>query len=187
VAEILPHEAIGATSVAVSVAGAFAASRAEPEPASKPALQPAGQLQRPASPTPRPKTAPDPFMPGVAVEPTAAARQGQRAPVDPFTEADLTNAGREPKRQRGRGPTLFERMTGTGRARREDGEELPPAEARPQGNQTNEAEPAKKPEREPLLDAVAARPSRTAFAASPSSASDEDPLEIPAFLRRQAN
>ena len=123
-------------------------------------------------------------------------------------------------------PSLFERMTGTGRARRNGpGGEAPsarteqrtarPAETKPGGQQgsgpkaslradappaaaaptpgtgaAGSAAPAPAPARTPAPPAAAKAPEPFLDGFSPSNRAPggtEDPLDIPAFLRRQAN
>ena len=117
--------------------------------------------------------------------------------------ADMPGSGR---------PTLFERMIGTGRARRNgpDGEapapatgqrETEPAVAAPGASRSGGPDARPRPE-SPRLDAAAPAPASDAGeAAAPSPklfpegyaqsnrapGGTEDPLDIPAFLRRQAN
>ncbi len=91
----------------------------------------------------------------------ASARQPARTP-DPFAVAAMANGGHEPSRTLPRGPSLIERVTGVGRAPR-------PAEVRPQAEAT-----------EPKMIGL-----ERAEAAPVSN--EDDILDIPAFLRRQAN
>jgi cell division protein FtsZ len=111
----------------------------------------------------------------MAVRPSPAARPAV-AP-NPFAEAAMENGARaaQPK-AKVRMPSLFERVTGTGASRA-----TPAAE-----------EPSVAPARQPVATPAAAQPApRLApldpTAPAPNRARDEDLLEIPAFLRRQAN
>jgi cell division protein FtsZ len=107
---------------------------------------------------PRPVDAGPPRQSGAA--PQQAVPQGPRAP--------------EPARPRGRVPSLIERVTGVGRARATP--PTPPA-----------------PPREPQpRAAIPARPTQPRLAPlepeeRPGAAKEDDLLDIPAFLRRQAN
>ena len=84
-----------------------------------------------------------------------------RAP-DPFAAAAMANGGNDPARTVARGPNLLERVTGTAWPKRGD--------ARPQA--------------EPIL----AEPKMGLERIEPAAVSREDDiLDIPAFLRRQAN
>ena len=171
-------------------------------------------------PAPKAEAAParEPFIPPRAAAPV---RREPLAKPDPFAEAALSNAGpAQPKKAR-RGPSLFERMTGGSRARKEK-------EAEPAGEKVwdavlaKEASTNEKAKRaEPRLETapakpaapVAATPAAPVAAPAPAPATakktaekevvaeteaapapqglapepEEDLLEIPAFLRRQAN
>ncbi len=90
------------------------------------------------------------------------SREPVRAP-DPFAAAAMANGGKEPSRMATRGPNLLERVTGSAWSKR-------PAEARPHA--------------EPIL----AEPKMGLERVEPAPTSrDDDILDIPAFLRRQAN
>ena len=76
-----------------------------------------------------------------------------------------------------RRPSLFERVTGTGRARKpSDTPEMQHTQAVPVAPQT-ETQTRQEPRFEGVDEKPAPQPTRA----------DEDMLEIPAFLRRQAN
>jgi cell division protein FtsZ len=95
---------------------------------------------------------------------------GQTRPV-PLTQPAVPPAAADaPARQRGRGPSLIERVTGVGRARVTP----PPAPPRPAA-----PPPAARPV-QPRLASL--EPDEHAAAAK-----EDDLLDIPAFLRRQAN
>ncbi|MBU6506134.1 MAG: cell division protein FtsZ [Alphaproteobacteria bacterium] len=148
----------------------------------------------------------EPAMPRIdAIEAQALSRGSfmpQRQPVEPvmvrpapvrpaaapnaFAEAAIANGARQPQRpapQARRTPSLFERVANAGRLLHPQDEpatvkpvaEPAPAAARPQAvPQPTSAQPT----------LVATRPEP---AAERPRAKDEDLLEIPAFLRRQAN
>jgi cell division protein FtsZ len=103
------------------------------------------------------------FVPSRPAQP-ALSREPMRAP-EPFAAAAMANGGQYPARDAARGPNLIQRVTGTGWARR-------PAESRPA------AEPILAEPKISGLDRV------EPAAAGPS---EDDILDIPAFLRRQAN
>ena len=185
----------------------------------------------------------DSFLPPPPVEapesPAQAYPPMARHP-DPMAEADLVNAGMAPPKSspgRRKGPSLFERVTGTGRARANHR----PADAMPKAGANEEPSlgtaatppapatqavpqppsmvapdpdqaPAKPEATYPMLDRDLAAPSRETApepaATEPEAAAEmpaqgdlgslepkagldkdiqEDLLEIPAFLRRQAN
>ncbi len=102
---------------------------------------------------------------------------------------ESADAAAEPKRKR-KGPSLFERMTGVGRVSRKVEAERKEAEAR----QAARREPVASPRAEqpaPAAPAPSAAPKKEEALSSsvriePKS-EDEDLLDIPAFLRRQAN
>lgn len=124
----------------------------------------------------------EPFLGGPAVEtPYVAEAQGA---ADPFAAAAMANGGRvadarsggkKPTADAPRPPSLFERMTGFGRKADE------PAAA--------SSSPSPSPSG-PSLSAAASGASTSMnepSAPSPSSSRDDDLLDIPAFLRRQAS
>jgi cell division protein FtsZ len=118
------------------------------------------------------RAAEQPFVPQRAVE----TKPALKAP-EPFAEAALANAGPvEPLKRRNRGPSLFERMTGAGRRKPEAAVAPAPAanRAEPRLTATPEVAPIKAEAEAKRGETQAARP-------------EEDLLEIPAFLRRQAN
>jgi cell division protein FtsZ len=142
-----------------------------------------------------------------------APRQPQ---PDPFREAELANATRrtEVEPPRARGPSLISKVTGLGRllgggqsAERRSEPAMAPAPVAPQRNTAaRAAEALRQPASPPAPRAAApqpARPPSSPPAAEPRTvqprlnldpvdrrsiqASDEHLLDIPAFLRRQAN
>jgi cell division protein FtsZ len=175
-----PFVALAAPAAEIKVAPAALES---PQPAfvAAPALA--------VAPAPAPATKMEPsFTPPRPVEPTTTPRIERQAAADPFAAAAMANGGREPAKERRRTMSLFERVTGVGRARQ--------ASAAP-------ARPAA-----PLAAAVPATPAApppaavSAPAAAPAQPrlgsldpadritpprTEDDLLEIPAFLRRQAN
>jgi cell division protein FtsZ len=102
------------------------------------------------------------FVPPRAPAPTVS-REPIRAP-EPFAAAAMANGGHEAARDVPRGPNLIQRVTGSGWARR-------PAEARPH------AEPSLAEPKIGGLERVEAT----------AASAEDDILDIPAFLRRQAN
>jgi cell division protein FtsZ len=145
----------------VHVASAPAASQPAAAQASTPDVAPAPRVEpappRAESSGPAAEPARDRFIPTRPVEPRR-----------PFVAAPAKPA--ESTEERRRIPSLFERMTGTGRAR----SDKPAAEA-----------PKPSPRAEPTAEAS------ELFRAQPAdrlaSQSFDDVLDIPAFLRRQAN
>ena len=114
---------------------------------------------------------PQPVRPGVRSEPAPAP--------DPFAEAAVANGAKRDVEK----PSLFERVTGAARARKR-GEETAENKAEPRLGALLRGRGDTKPDS--AADASAeipeARPARNMV-----SEPDEDLLEIPAFLRRQAN
>jgi cell division protein FtsZ len=159
-----PVEGVQASAVRASVAETIAARTAAPAPA-------------PITPVIS-RTVADPFVaPPPAVPVTKAAVEPTES-VDPFNAAAMANASGGAK-----GPSLFQRVTGMGRKTREDVEPradlLEPSPAMTAGHApTTQPEPASDP-------AKLGSPDR-ADRVTPSSVED-DLLDIPAFLRRQAN
>ena len=127
------------------------------------------------------KRAVEPMLvrPAVSAKPAVAP--------NPFAEAAMENGGRTAAKSRM--PSLFERVTNAGRLIHPQLDETPAAE--PQNLRAPEPQPAPaaephsvRPAEPPVAQPApqpAARPER------PARAKEEDLLEIPAFLRRQAN
>ena len=187
-------------------------AQAEPHstaPAPAPEAQSEVLAQAQAAPQTRelPKGKEEPF---IAPRPAQPARgPAPRAAPDPFAEAAVANA--RPKEKKRRGPSLFERMTGSGRNR---SGEPPSTKGRAPSLQTKRpspptAPPAPKVQSQPPVTppkaqrtAAPAPQAAPAPAPAPASASaaapdadggrlapqpEDELLEIPAFLRRQAN
>ena len=132
---------------------------AEPEPIAAPA---ATEPEPAAAVTVASRVEDDSFIPPPPVEP---GRHQSAAPrVDPFAAAALANSPKPPAEPR-RAPTLLERMTGAGRAR----------------------QPKPDPAPEPALEGAGATPAPMASQSLTLPRVEEDLLDIPAFLRRQAN
>ena len=119
-------------------------------------------------PLPEPQSfiGPPAVTPGTRMEPSAND-------PDPFKAADLINGRRDMTKGRGRVPSLFRRMTGTGRSKPKA---AAPDESKPVPTNAPGAQPEKTGPEE-------AKPEERL----PISQTDEDLLDIPAFLRRQAN
>jgi cell division protein FtsZ len=164
-------------------------------------MEPVAEMPAPApviaepAPTPLTVAPAEAFIPPKPVE-VAPAASSQPAPVNPFAEAELVNATKTgqpaaPKRR----PSLFERMTRTGVARTETSGETPRAQptlVMPQGG-IMAAAPAQAPAPAPLAPSAPAaqvvQPRLGGLDPSDrlSPKAEDDLLEIPAFLRRQAN
>ena len=156
-----------------------------PSPAPKAAAKPATPLSAPPKDATRveptlSRKAEDAFIPPAPAK-APASRDALRRP-DPFAEAALTNAGgkaakAEAKSGTGRGPSLFKRITGGGRAKSEDKPAAHPAPAPAKAEAKTKAKAAAQTTLKDLDPAPA--PANTSV--------EEDFLDIPAFLRRQAN
>jgi len=146
---------------------------------------------------PAPESMDESFIPPPPVEPARSAPERLR--VDPFGEADMLNS--TPVAEKKKAPTLFQRMTGNSWNRKPDREEpnlmekneksgtsaaatelqrapepaIPPA---PSAQAAPSVQPAPQ---QPRLTGVDT-PERLA-----TSRGEDDLLDIPAFLRRQAN
>jgi cell division protein FtsZ len=156
---------------------ASAAPPAAVQEAPAPQEQQAAQREAPLSATRAVPPAPAAGPAFVPPPPVAAGSKSAAAPAqpDPFRAADLLNGGAQTKTSR---PSLFARVTSGGLLRKETPEpelrrELVAAKPAP-------ARPAPAPE-QPRLEGVDRAERRTAAPA------EEDLLDIPAFLRRQAN
>ncbi|HJP20416.1 MAG: cell division protein FtsZ [Alphaproteobacteria bacterium] len=182
------------------------ASVTTPPPASAPevppvtaeaASEPAVQAKDESEPKEPATAARESFIPPPPVEPLLK-RQPLRAP-EPFATAALDNASKQSKKHQ-RGPSLLERMTGTGRARQAAEEAKQPKPATPAAVAAPAAQTApaasRVPEERPQPAPTPVKPLDVTPAASPSlpatgtlspAPSDDDLLDIPAFLRRQAN
>jgi len=179
-----------------------------PQPASAGEVSGRGRAEAQPAPAHRQPSAESPF---IAPEPMRPARRPDRggaeaAPVDPMREAAIANAAPQDGGKMRR-PSIFRRMTGVGLGRGEDLETAagqegrqgqggnPPVAERREVEQRSPARPAPRPAAAP------ARPSAAAGQAAksptlggldpsdrlPRTADEDDLLEIPAFLRRQAN
>jgi len=149
-----------------------------------------------ATQTPAPAPTPDSaarneFIAEPAVKPGQSPAGDLRKKADPMRVADMENAGKNAKK---RGLSLFERMTGTGRGRSKETAttatakaELIAAKTQPPADPVAEnhpSAPAPAPSgREPTFETLP----QTTQPMPEMLSTEEDPLEIPAFLRRQAN
>ena len=170
--------------VSASTAGGFHAGivkqKSKPEAVASEAPTPAPTLSAPPAPA-----ASNSFVAKPAVTPgqAPAAELGKKA--DAFRVASLENAGGNTKK---RGLSLFERMTGSGKGRKESGNKSP-AKAEPA------PAPQPKPEKRASAPMSAPAGKEPTFENIPHNtqqipdilSTEEDPYEIPAFLRRQTN
>jgi len=147
----------------------------------KPEVAPA--TEAPARLEPQLATKNDAFMPPPPIDPKSPAEPTIQSASDAFKAADLVNGGAKDDMRR-RGPNLFQRITGTTRERRPDAPErtmpVEPALERPLGRPNPEERQETAPQ-QARLDGVDPEDRVK------TSQSDDDLLEIPAFLRRQAN
>ena len=157
-----PAEGVQVSAVRASVAETIAARTAAPGP-----ITPV--ISRPVA---------DPFVaPPPAVPPSKPA-VAPSASADPFNAAAMANAGGGAK-----APSLFQRVTGMGRKSREEAEpRVDLLDAAPQAA----AQPAAPSRPAASSDHPKLGPLDRADRVTPSGA-DDDLLDIPAFLRRQAN
>ena len=207
-AEPAPHAVAvdgGAWAVAVAVPALAPLSQPMPQPMARPAAEPlepvAAEAAKdeaplgpaavpPAAAPPGPVAPPRPVADDHFIPPAAAEAGAGRQPLgrpEPFAEAAVANAGGT-ERRRERSMSLLERMTGSGRSRKRaeraaaiDGASAPPSSEPTAAPKAPLAAPASRREPPPL-----APKADLATRATPAQP-DEDLLEIPAFLRRQAN
>jgi cell division protein FtsZ len=141
----------------------------------------AAPRSEPAAAEPRPESAPEPAPAAAAAAESAALRNGAfiaPRPVDagparplPVAQAAVPPAAHEaPPRARGRVPSLIERVTGVGRSRAS----APAPDRTPR--------PAAPPPRSAPPRLTPLEPEE-----GPGASKEDDLLDIPAFLRRQAN
>ena len=131
----------------------------------------------------------EPFMPPPPVEPAEASTT-----AEPFAAAAMANGGPAGLKARRRGPSLFERVTGTGRARQARAPVTAAATAAATAMMAPEPEVQPAPEVPPAPETTAettpeAAQSKLGELDAPKKGTgiEEDLLDIPAFLRRQAN
>jgi len=201
---VQPAAAQMAMAPAPATAGTSALAMAQPQPAIQaaaaqpvaqaivqPQPQPAPVEPKLAMPTPMAEAeaiertvARDSFIPPKPIEPQTRPAT-VAAPVvtpDPYAAAAMANGGRPQPPRKVRGPSLFERVTGAARHREPPAEPTiaatpaPPAATAPPQPQPAPAQP-QQPRLGPLDPADRVTVSK----------GEEDLLEIPAFLRRQAN
>jgi cell division protein FtsZ len=127
-----------------------------------------------------------PFIAPRPVEPPRQPEEVSR-PADPFAEAAMTNASGDQQRPKKRGQSLFAGVTAAARTRDPE-----PAPAAPRPAQERPAERA--PAAQRPAPSQAERPDQQRLGPldpeeriRTSRADEDDLLEIPAFLRRQAN
>ena len=160
----------------------------------EPAPLPTLELAQYAEPAPAPLPVAEAYIPPKAIEVAQAAA----APANPFAEAEMVNAAKTTAPAAKAAPrkvSLFERMTRSGQARTETTPATPepvrtqPTLAAPMGSLTLPVQPAAAPIAAPAPQPAASQPRLGGLDPSDriQSKSEDDLLEIPAFLRRQAN
>jgi cell division protein FtsZ len=121
------------------------------------------------------------------IAPTPSRPEEDRTPLrrpDPLAEADVVNAGSRPPKEKKGGFSLFRRMTGSRSAEAPAPKAAEPAKPRVESPPPERVRQATAPTApEPTPEAAAPVPAEPA--AQPRE--EEDLLEIPSFLRRQAN
>ena len=179
-----PRQAPGILPQGMPVQSAIAAATAERRP-------PAARASRPAAPQ-----ADAPFIAPAPAEPSEApAARRESAAADPFAAAAMANGGRspglretaprdpiarDPAKDKPSGLDLFKRVTGLSSLRRQ------PAPAPSQG--TAKTEPSLRDAPRSTAQPQAAPMTGLSPADRPqASRADDDLLDIPSFLRRQAN
>ena len=196
----------------------------EPEPEAMPAPEPIVVDRAPVVPpvdelvrdlaaaTATVMTEPEPALETVGDGPAGGGNFIPRPPVtagpkatlsnspDPFAEAAMSNGAAAVGGRARKGPSLFERMTGTGRSRKtepaamaEPAKAAPdapmpdaPMKVAPRAEPTPRVEPVMAPPApEPTLETVAPETIATPPQQAPTAV-QEDVLDIPAFLRRKS-
>ena len=146
---------------------------------------------------PAPASTEEAFIPPPAVE--AQRTAPEKAVSDPFGEADMLTS--TPPAEKKKVPNLFQRMTGNSWNRKPEREEAYPMEKREKTSpSSNASAPPRAPEPSPApvpptqegqpVEPIAQQPRLTGVDTqdrASSSQSEDDLLDIPAFLRRQAN
>ena len=170
------------------------AQAAQPTPASLSIPEPARPQRHVEDAANAPFIAPRPM--DAPAQPTMSRPAPQsRSAGDPYAEAAMANGPppvRPTAKERGRGPSLFERVTGTGRARQAQPAApsarpaTPPASpvsahTEVEATQTSQSHVAQPAPAQPRLGGL-----DPADRIAPGRVED-DLLDIPAFLRRQAN
>lgn len=158
-------------------------------------LQPSSETsfdeEAPAQPAPEPVRVKDAFIPPRPVRPEELKRGGRASAPEPFNEAALVNAG-EPMRPSK--PSLLDRITAlklTGSRATSDTaatrQEPTTADAVQAPIATQQAQPLQSPPIQAAPAQQVAQPTPAPQSDLAPTRADEEMLEIPAFLRRQAN
>ena len=146
---------------------------------------------------PVPNSTEESFIPPPPVEPFRSSPE--KPATDPFWEADMLNTA--PPKGKKKAPNLFQRMTGTNWNRKPDREEpslmeknkkTAPSTVTTEPQQAPVPAPTPVPPAQigPSVEPIAQQPRLKGVDTQdrlPTSQGEEDLLDIPAFLRRQAN
>tara|TARA_R110002126_G_scaffold35040_25_gene108214 strand:- start:1791 stop:3626 length:1836 start_codon:yes stop_codon:yes gene_type:complete len=179
-AEIPASEAPAAYAQSEPAPEVAAAAPAAAEPEMTPETAPEPVAESAARPEPRLVAKNDAFMPPPPVDRQSAPERTGGS--DPFKEADLVNGGSVDDSRRRR-PNLFQRITGTAQDAK-PAATSPAAPANPPARPVTASKPEKPQETGPQQARLSGVDPEDRVQ---TSQSDDDLLEIPAFLRRQAN
>ncbi len=136
-----------------------------------------------------------PFISPRPIETSGEAQgDGQETSANPFAAAAMANGGQEKKEPGGGRISIFRRLAGS-RNKNKEVEAAQPAEPVTSVEPVESAQPAEVPAPAPAVAAVKQNPPNPqprlggmdTVDRLPAAQSDNDLLEIPAFLRRQAN
>jgi cell division protein FtsZ len=166
------------------------AAEAESAPAPEPIAEPVAEAA--PEPVAAPEAPKEAFIPPPPVQVAKAEPKEQAAP-DPYRAAALLNAGPKPAERKKSGLNLFQRMTG--RKEEPQAVEKPLEMPAPKAPEPQAAAPEPAPKSAPAAVPTPAAPPAQQTRLDgvdpqdrlPSSQTEEDLLDIPAFLRRQAN
>ena len=166
------------------------------KPAAAPEAPEATETAAPAATEPAPQPQPEPESekeepqlvqrparraPFIPPKPVAAEDTGDASEPEPFAAAAMENARSEAQKERRR-PSLFERMTGAGKS----AAATKTPTATPEPKETAAVTPMPKPAPAPVTEQPEV-PAAEADDRFQLSQAEEEMLDIPAFLRRQAN
>ncbi|WP_269580904.1 cell division protein FtsZ [Roseibium sp. Sym1] len=164
------------------------AKQVEDAPVSQPYIPPVAEEHSPSPRMPRVEDFPPIAQREIRAQQTTAGAQQPAAPAQPQTAAPVAGYDEEDHDDEDRRPMgLLRRLaSGLGRREEEDEQEVSAPVARPAPQMQQPAPRA--PQQRPAAQGATGQLDGTGRAApKPVSASDDEQLEIPAFLRRQAN
>lgn len=194
--EIRPQPQVARVEPSVAFRQPEATPRTVAAPAAPVAAAPTAPAPSPA-PAPAPTPAPSrseamrrtPFIPPKPMTPAAAAGKEEREPsiISSARSGEHVGELAQPARRR----SLFERMTGVSRPKDTDGDNPARSGRQPVEPRLNSAGPARTeaPAQKAAPENPPARtqPESGNISPEPAPSPEEEVLEIPAFLRRQAN